>query len=424
MTHPTRSAPWQHMRDLVHTLLPHPALALTLAVLAAGFGVLLTHYAARRTLTRPLVLALDAETTLLAGVLGDLRRYPYLANISGTDFAAGAHARIWEALKAALGESSLVSETASDEDCATLGKALASRSSAILDDLRATLGTGPAPIGDTARLHELLAHPDADLFTATDPDTQSTADTRVVTAGEEVLAGGNDRNRLSGAGLVLPTKTPDSTDPAHPPLERVFAAPTRLRATLTAALSAVAAAVIPAAVFGANLHGAAAVAGTLSMLALLAMSVVVSLVDLDTFYIDMRTWLIGTVASWAAVVVAAVVADDPARLIAGIVMVVLTAVLFEGSNLVFKLVRGMDGQGFGDTLIIVATVGAPAALTGDFRVGYWSVMGGLLAAMLGWFAGRVTGRVNRHTPFAFGPWLAAGWVIALVIYCVDTAFLA
>lgn len=410
--------------SLTTALWPHPVLALALAVLAAAGGGALTFVAARRTVTMPLTLALEAETELLAGVLGDLRRYPYLTNIKPSDFASGAHARIWDALQQTLGPDAHMAEGASEEDCATVGAALTGRANDILAGTAALLAAGPAPAADADRFGELAVVAGArGYITTADSSAQDVADGAVMTAAADVLAGGDDRNRLSGAGLVLPTRTPDSCDPARPPLERVHVPPTRTRTQVTAALSALAASFIPGTLTAAHLAGPAALVGGLALALLLAASVVIALVDLDTFFIDMKVWVVGTVATWVAAVGAVALAGEMSRVVAGVVMVVATAVLFEGSNLLFKLARGVDGQGFGDTLIIVATVGAPAALTGSIEVGFWAVMGGLLAAIAGWVAGRVTGRVNRNTPFAFGPWLAAGWVIALVLFCTNTHLL-
>ena len=413
------------LHTLLTTLWPHPYLALAIEAVAAVAGVALSHVAARRTVTMPLTLALEAETELLAGVLGDLRRYPYLTNIKPADFASGAHARIWDALQHALGDAAHMAEDASEDDCAAAGLALRAREIQLMADTTQLLASGPAPAADLARVNELLAHASAAGYThGRDEVAQDAADATIMTAATDVLAGGDDRNRLAGAGLVLPTRTPDSTDPARPPLERVHVPPTRARTIVTGVLAALAASIIPGVLSAAHLSGAAALVGGVGLGILLAMSVVIALVDLDTFFIDMRVWVLGTLASWAAAAGAVILAGDASRLVSGVVMVVATAVLFEGTNFLFKLVRGVDGQGFGDTLIIVATVGAPAALTGSLEVGFWSVMGGLFAAMAGWFVGRLAGKVNRNTPFAFGPWLAAGWVIALALFTTGTSLLS
>src|SRR5690606_18423526 len=121
--------------------------------------------------------------------------------------------------------------------------------------------------------------------------------------------------------------------------------------------------------------------------------------------IDVPVWAAGTAVAWVAAAASAVAAGDPARLLAGVMMVVVVGVGMEGMNLLYRLRRGTDGQGFGDTLLIIATVGVPPVLAADYRVGFWSVFAGLVVGVLGWSAARLAGRVHRSEPFAFGPWL-------------------
>jgi prepilin signal peptidase PulO-like enzyme (type II secretory pathway) len=148
------------------------------------------------------------------------------------------------------------------------------------------------------------------------------------------------------------------------------------------------------------------------------MSIIVSVVDLETMYIDLKIWAIGTGVSWILAIVACLMMGFTLNIWYGLAMVVAVAVLFEGTNFVYSVVRGHPGQGFGDTLIIVGTVGVPVAITGALIVGYYSVMGALLAALAGWAVGKVFGKTGKDIPFAFGPWLAAGWVIALIAQAI------
>lgn len=399
-------------------LLPHPWVALVLAAVAAPASLLLVRHAARRTLTQPVAMALGEERVVLAGVLCDLRRYPYLATISASDFAVHSHGSIWAALQHALGSAATVPDGLPEAEYEPLGAQLAARQDEVLAAARLRLVEGRTPVHDLTRWDELAvegAHADA--------QGRDAADAGVVSAAEAVLAAGYDRNRLAGTALVLPTTDPNSTDAERPPLARVETTPSTLRRVLTAAATSLVAALIPA-MAGALGHGALATGfAAASLGALLLACVVLALVDLDTLYIDVPTLSLGAGAAWLFALAAAIASGDWTRVIPGVVVVVVVIVLFEGINLLFRLLRGVDGQGFGDTLLYIATVGIPPALTGDWRLGYWSIVAAIVASAVGWGIARAAGKANRHTPFAFGPWLAAGWVLAMIWFTYESTYL-
>lgn len=387
-------------------LFPLPWLAVALAVAGAVAGWGLTLVAARRTLAQPLALALTEEVTVLRGVLSEVRRLPYLTSLTAHDFAAGSHARLWQALLSNSPECAGLAEDAEEGEFAARGEALAARRSDFLSQVRGSLLAGPAPVGDVAALEQLLG----DVLEPLD-------DAAVVDAGQAVLEAGMDRNRLSGAGLVLPTSTPDSTDVTRPPLHRVYVPPERGRRLVSSSLAAAAFALAPGLASSSGMTGAALVAATLSVLVLSVLSIVVSLVDLDTFYIDMPVFAAGSAVAWAGAAAAALLDGSPGRLLSGVGVIVVTALLFELGNRLHKLFRGHDGQGFGDTLILIATAGVPAALASSWTLGYYTIMAGMLLGVAGWVVGAARGRLTRSTPFAFGPYLSSGWVLAWAVVC-------
>jgi len=394
----------------IDALFPHLPLALSLAGAMALASVFLTHLAARRTLAQPLALAPAQERDTLRGVLADVRRLPYVSALHTEDFAVGVHARIWAALLAACPSVADLPEDLADADCERIGASLAARSGEVLAAVAAALAAGPAPVGDAAAM--------AALFELGDLAGDSAlADVAVVEAASAVLAAGTDRNRFSGVGLVVPTNTPDSADPAHPSLHRVLTAPPRLRIVIAAVASALTAAAAPGLVVAAG-YALASVPGVLAIaavLVLVATSQVVAHVDLDTFYLDLPAFGVGAGAAWVLTVAAALTAGHPRSLLAGVLVIAATAALFTGGNALFRLVRGEDGQGLGDSIIIIATSGVPAALTGNWTLGYLTVMAGLFAGIAGWGTGAVRGRLTRRSPFAFGPYLAIGWALAWVL---------
>lgn len=388
-------------------LFPSPVIAAVLAALSLIAGALLVSYAARRTVAQPLAIAVEDEVRLLIGILSDLRRLPYMASLAPSDFASGANYRIWAALlKVSDAELATLSADPDDAECAAVGAELVDRADQVHADLQRELAGAPTARVDLERLAWLSQRSvDEDL-----------SDEDVVDAGQAVLLTGTDRTRLAGGGLVLPSHTPDSVDPALPPLRRFLSRPTRLRRVLTAAASAASGALLYGFIASAGLTGVSLWLGVAALAVLLAGSVVIALVDLDTMYVDLRVFLVSTLLAWALTVAAVGSAGMWGRLIYGVVVVAFTAVMFEGANRWFRWRRGVDAQGFGDTLIIIATAGIPPALTGDYRLGFFSVMAGLVACIVGWSVGAVRGKLTRTTPIAFGPYLAAGWVLGWVAY--------
>lgn len=389
--------------DVVTNLLPHPLVGAVLAAAGAAAGVPLARFAARRTVAQPLSLALEQESRLLAALMADVTRYPLIAALTPADFAVGAHGRIYAALAAAAGPDAVPPPDADEATCRAIAATLADRAGQIRAAVTATLAADTAHAATDFALVAQLTTAGEDL---TDED--------LIAAGTQVYEVGNDRTSLAGAGLVLPSDTPDSADPAHPPLRRVQLAPSRLRRITTSAGLAVSALLVPAFVAHTGLTGFAGLLGGLALLVLLTLSAVIALVDLDTFYIDMPAFAVGAPAAWVTAAVALAVGGQLPHAVAGLIIVAGTALVFEGGNRVYRMIRKMDGQGFGDTIIIVATAGVPAALTGSYLVGYYGVMAGMLAGIAGWVAGAARGRLTRTSPYAFGPYLAIGWVLGWV----------
>jgi leader peptidase (prepilin peptidase)/N-methyltransferase len=393
------------MTLVLDVLLPSVPLVAVLLLAGGLAGPFLARFASHRTVAMPLDMELEAETDTLVAVLDQLHRLPYLTSLKPSDFAAGSHARIWEAMLACAPEVQAMPEDVSEAECAERGRMLQAREEEFYAQVHALLGQGPAPVTDQARFVDLVNRgPERKLD-----------DAKAVEAAQRVLDAGNGRNRLAGTGLVLPTATPDSASPASPPLQRVHVPPSRARVVATCAAAAVGAGLIPALVATTGMTGVAAVAAGLALLSLVLFSVVISLVDLDTFTIDLHTFVVTTAAGWVLAVVAAGVSGNWSRLLSGLAVVAGAALFFELGNKAYKLVRGHDGQGMGDTLIVLATAGIPAALTGSWILGFYGVFAGCVLGALGWTVGALRGKLTRHSPFAFGPYLAAGWFAAWLL---------
>lgn len=394
-------------------LFPSGIIAAVLTVVAAALGAVLVPYAARRSVAQPLALAVEDEVRVLIGVLSDLRRLPYLVSLAPEDFAAAANSRIWATLLSVCApDLAELPDEQTDAQCAKVGAALVERADEIHAAVHQMLSSGIHARNDLARLAHLSA------LSATHAPT----DEETVSAAEVVLVTGTDRNKFAGSATIAAGIDPDSIDPSSPPLRRVLGAPTtRLRRVLTAAVAGAGGSVVYGLAAAGGYTGASLWLAVAALGALLVGSIVISLVDIDTLYIDLRSFIATAAASWLLTVAAVGVSGQWTRLIPGVVMVAATAVVLEVANRVHRLLRGMDGVGFGDTIILIATVGIPPVLGGYWVLGFASVMAGMAAAVIGFVVAAISGKASRRSPFALGPYLCAGWALGWAGYLISTA---
>lgn len=388
---PTLTAPGRFLfcRDCGDVLWIYAATAL-----AAVAGYVFAPALARRATRRPVMYSPDDEFTMLAAVWARPYRLPYLLGVRPHDFADPHRAQVWQAMVTASALD--VDADITDEQAHRQGVDLAQREPAWRSAvLREVSDEG------TMVLAQLSATDGKDY-------TDSSFDDECVQASSAVMSAGMDRSSLNGASVI-------SWSPQQQRPVRLPAPVTVRRSVLSALLAAVwtlgLLALLASGAYAASVLAAAAL--TASWLVLGVGMLVIAFVDYDTLYLDMPVWAVTTVAAWVLAVVAAVAAGDPSRLLAGVVTAAITAAVFEILNVLYKLVRGRSGQGFGDTLIVLASVGVPAALTGSWVMGYVSVMAALVIAIV-WFALSRVGKHDTTTPFAFGPFLALGPIASVV----------
>lgn len=153
----------------------------------------------------------------------------------------------------------------------------------------------------------------------------------------------------------------------------------------------------------------------LSLCLLVAIGIIISFVDYDTMFLDLPTLLVGGALAWAAAVMAALGRDDANGLKAGIVVAVVWAVGLELTNLTYRLIRGANGLGFGDTMIVVVSAGVPGVVSGEPLVAFASPFAAAVLALLWQLPAAVTGKIGRRHAFALGPFLCAGWLAGWIV---------
>ena len=152
----------------------------------------------------------------------------------------------------------------------------------------------------------------------------------------------------------------------------------------------------------------------LSLVFLTAFSILWALVDIDTMYLDMKSFYMGLSITWILLVIGIYLSKNLWHFIPGITMTILMVVIFELVNLLYKKLRGSDGMGLGDTMIILGTIGIPTAVSGAWQMGYRVTMLSFLLGVIGWVYNRVINNASKEEPFAFGPYLALGWMLAVI----------
>lgn len=336
----------------------------------AGGGAL-ARYGARRTLTRPAGCDVAAERSVVAAVRAERSNYPTVAALEAEDFYDPAYRAWWEALAAAYGE-----------------------------------------VGDPAALDALVASdPEGDDLLERGR-AEGLTGRRLVRVGARVLAAGEDRRLYGGRAA------PRETGEREIPLARAYTDPPLARRTLVRGTLGVGAALGAALVGALGLGVAASTLATLAVWVIVAGGALIALVDHDTMYLDDQVYVVTAVGGWALAAAADLIAGDGGRLVAGLAVVAATAAVFEGANVLYERVRGRTGMGRGDSMILVLSAGVPSAVTGAWVVGVDGVVAGLALGVIGAVGMMVRGwlgrgpRFTRQTPFAFGPYLAAGWLVA------------
>jgi len=147
-----------------------------------------------------------------------------------------------------------------------------------------------------------------------------------------------------------------------------------------------------------------------AVVAFVTASVVVSLVDWDTFYVDFHTLGAGALSFWALMVGAA---GSWTRISTGVIATVVMIVFFEVFGRLYLALRG-KAMGGGDTWIAALSCGAASAITGTALGAILALLAGCFS-MIGYFLVlKIRDGASSDVPVAFGPHLLIGLPIAVL----------
>ena len=383
-------------RRTVHGMTAYLVAALAAIVLT----VPLTRLAAKRSATQPVSYDVASEVTILRAVLVDPVQWAWVSALTEDHFTHPTTRAAWRALNAELAHLPLPGGEVSLESGQAWIEELRLRSDIpAVADLEALVRTA-FDGNDTSTI-------EADQATMPSSTDAPVTHDELVGAFETLSAAFEDRTRFNGASDIV------AGTPGQALLVRRVMPVTAIRSGFVGFLMVSALTISVAVSQAAAASTAAQYLALAAMVVLSLASILWAVVDYDTMYLDTTTFWPSTAAAWLLALASGIVDHDLGRVLAGVLVAVIGAVIFEGSNALYRLVRGTDGMGGGDTLILLATAGVPAAITGSWVLGYQILLGSMIAALVGFAALRVVGRITRQSPFAFGPYLAVGWMLAM-----------
>lgn len=375
-----------------------------LSILFAGVGLFFTKRVAfwisLRSSMQPVSFSLEGERELLHSIIRSPVLYPAVGELEPSEFAIGVYSRVWGELKAVLAEVKLVEDISQWKE---LG--------GFLDiDLKGKIAERllSSSIGVSGDVEDMEAYEGYKFVNSLDiegPERSNEQDVySLLRKAEDIHEAHLDRTKFNG-GSVITTAEGLYKEPLR---RAVQPRASRIRVVGLALMIFLGSAPFFASFYS---FGYGWFFATLAMLALGFMSVVVSFVDQDTMYLDMPVFGYGVVTAWLFAILAAVTSGEASRLLAGLFVVIPLFIVFEVTNFLFQKVKGVAGMGFGDTLLLIGTSGIPAAISGSYLLGIHCLIAGLLSGIFVWVVKRVKGEITRESPFAFGPYLAIGWIL-------------
>lgn len=388
-------------------------LSLVLSVLGLVLGPFVARYAANRTLKQPVLIELEAEKDVLTGVLKDPQAFVFISEIKPIHFVDEANSSLWSAIKEVYKDVEVPLPT---EPETVFLEAYKKAPTDLLSKLELS---HPQSFADAKEL--LKSSMDAtngaleltkkeDTPKRKSKELLSPSQLELLAAAEKVHGAGLDREVFAGEATISKGGAGEEL------LVRRFQAPSRVRNIFSSFILLAVGALSPMLAASSVPQGDLSwYLATAALFTLGVYSLVWALVDFDTMYIDFRSFFTGAGIAWGLTILSALAAGDAGKLLDGVWIILGTTVVFEVGNFLYSKVRGVSGMGFGDTIFIVATAGIPAAIAGSWVLGYYTVLLAMVCGIVGWIFFRLRGKITLNSPFAFGPYLALGWILAFTI---------
>lgn len=230
-------------------------------------------------------------------------------------------------------------------------------------------------------------------------------------AGGAVLSCSEGRQQNGKRSVIV------ETDDDTTPLTRLATGRSTVRAIFAAVAGGIGGAV--AALVGSDIAtGGVAQGAYITALAIMAVGgIAIALIDIDTFYLDYRTFWLWAAGSWGALAIAAIVDGGRREVLYGAIGAVSIAVTFEALAWLWGKLRGLT-QGAGDTWIVLVSAGVPAAVVASWELAIWSVLIAAVGVFVQWSVLTAQGRGGARTPVPFGPHLVLGGVVAAAVHLI------
>lgn len=206
----------------------------------------------------------------------------------------------------------------------------------------------------------------------------------------------------------------EERDDAIHSLVRVVQKPSVTRTAVHAGVMGVATGVVTWLLAGVDRVGGEGWALAAAIL-LISSSLVIAAVDHDTLFLDTPTLALAGGGAWMCAVFCSWGRGDDLSLRVGVFVALAWSGCFVLVNLIYKVLRGITGMGFGDVLITLVAAGVPVVLSGEPLVGFTGIVAAMVLALLWQLPKLVLKRIGGRDAFALGPFLGSGWIVSWVV---------
>lgn len=368
-------------------LLVSPTYIIASALFAIVLTPLLLRVAAWRTLRQPLICYPEHEKSILASVGANPSYAALILDLKPEHFVDSARALLWDEIK---------------HYCLTLVTHTDDSTHELVLDNKNTLSKVEPEL--------LLAALSAEAALVLRDEWESVDEDKFLERSKLVYASGVDRDYYGGKCIIEKTNKPSI------PLVRLVVGTSLMHAILTFTMLA-AGAVASISTSHYMYSGRSALLLSCGMLTLLMGSVIWSIVDLNTLYVDVPSLLLFGGLAWGFTIWGSLLADAAVNIYIGIGASLFVGVFIFLVSLAHMRIRGKPGMGGGDYMLMLATIGVPVAVTGIALMANWILLVSLCMGILGWvFKYTRSDNFNKNTPYAFGPYLACGWFVTLGLW--------